>query len=198
MASGVLTTKGTWPARTSVPASTASAELSGPRSFWNVASATPGEAGWRVMPSIERNLSRFASGIRLLRYRRFSVRKANSWTIVTPGSLSLGLVHSGVWTWTRARAAATSWSNERSSRTGMGIDTVRLLTVEGDGHLQPLLLAGGDEGVGDGHVDVTRVTGIDRRRDVVQGDSRLPLLQSLLDLLLHDPKRGDGVGLEEE
>ncbi len=41
--------------------------------------------------------------------------------IVIPGSASLRLVHSGVWTGIRAFASATSWSKLRSSRTGMGM-----------------------------------------------------------------------------
>src|SRR6266511_2113244 len=76
--------------------------------------------------------------------------------MVTPGSLALRFVHSGVWTGMRALASATSWSKDRSSRTGTGIvTTVSSLPVGVDRHLQPLLRTGCDEGVGDGDVDVT-------------------------------------------
>ena len=43
--------------------------------------------------------------------------------MVMPGSESLRLVHSGVWTGILALASVTSWSKLRSSRTGMGMVT---------------------------------------------------------------------------
>ena len=49
-----------------------------------------------------------------------------------PGSLALRFVHSGVCTATRERASATSWSYERSSRTGISMVIAELLGVRSD------------------------------------------------------------------
>src|SRR6266545_152012 len=102
--------------------------------------------------------------------------------MVTPGSLALRFVHSGVWTGMRALASATSWSKDRSSRTGTGIvTTVSSLPVGVDRHLQPLLRTGGD----------------DRGGDVVDRYPRLPPGDGLGHLFLDQPQGADAVRLEE-
>ena len=66
-ASGLLVWNRACPALTSVPPGSASGGVSGPLSLLNVTSPMPGDGGLSEMPSMLRNFSRLASGIRLLR-----------------------------------------------------------------------------------------------------------------------------------
>src|SRR5919199_484261 len=91
--------------------------------------------------------------------------KAKSCTIVMPGSLSLKLVHSGVWTGIRALASASNCSKLRSSScgtvSGIGV-SLRLEDGRQPDALAPLAVHG------------TRIGRVRRHADVVQRDARLP------------------------
>ena len=101
--------KATGPARSSVRAGSVGGGLS-TRAPVKTASPCAGVAAASGTPSRRRNFERLTSGTRLARYSRLSVRKANSSTSVTPGSLSPSCVHSGVCTGTRASVSRTrSW-----------------------------------------------------------------------------------------
>ena len=66
-ASGVVVANRTCPARTSVPAGSPSGGSNGPLALLTVIRPRPGVGGCSEMPSMVRNFSRLASGIRLLR-----------------------------------------------------------------------------------------------------------------------------------
>ncbi len=93
--------------------------LSSPRSLLNDTSPRAEAAGWSGTPSSVRNLIRLRSGMRLARYSRLSVRKAKTSTSVTPGSLLLKFVHSGLCTGIRARPSSSQSWYFRSSSVGM-------------------------------------------------------------------------------
>ena len=108
---------GTAPARSSRSAPSV-CTLGAPRSLAIAARPLAAEAAASGTRSICRNLARLRSGVRLARYSRFSARNENSCTSVTPGSLWLKLVHSGVCTGARAKVLSTNCVKRRSSSAG--------------------------------------------------------------------------------
>ncbi len=88
--------KATVPARTVLPRSTAGGAPSEGLAWLATTRPLEGSAGSGGTCSMRSSHSWVASGIWLKRKSRFSARKENSSSSVTPGSLACWLVHSGV------------------------------------------------------------------------------------------------------
>src|SRR5436190_138825 len=129
----------------------------------------------------------------------FSVRNENSWTRVTPGSLWLKFVHSGVCTRARASVSSTSWAKRRSSMTGGAIGTIGLSGC-GQRDVQADALAGGGrhEPVGDGRQRDLGIRRIGGDVDRLDFDPLLPMRQRAHDRVLHARVRGGVVRLEQK
>src|SRR5215213_149108 len=130
----------------------------------------------------------------------FSARKAKTSMSVTPGSLLLKFVHSGLWTGMRASASSRRSWYLRSSMVGIVKGILSAPRSPGQRHVQTHALAHlrrnqlVDDG-GDRALRVLRVL-LDLHR--LDRDARLPLRQRLPDAVFYQVAGGDVVRLEEE